>query len=158
MYYFRSHINMVISCYMVYLIATVSRRCCNISHINDINSSHLGDTYMFINSIVIDLYNSLIYYNKFKNAAQLLTQCDLVTPYGSTLNQVMLWATSHYLNQCWLMISVVVLYPPEDKFTRNAQDIYPWHEFEHYWFKITAACPRSQWVNIWPPLVYTMHH
>ena len=48
---------------------------------------------------------------------------------GSTLAQVMaccLTAPSHYLNQCWLIISEVLWHSPEGNFTWNAQDIYPW--------------------------------
>ena len=54
---------------------------------------------------------------------------------GSTLVQVMAWcltAPSHYLNQCWLIISEVLWHSTEGNFTWNAQDIYPWHEFENY--------------------------
>ena len=37
---------------------------------------------------------------------------------------------------------------PDGNFTRNAQDIYPWYEFEKfYWFKITAAYPKGRWVD-----------
>ena len=32
-------------------------------------------------------------------------------------------------------------------FLWNAQDIYPWYEFENYLFEITAVSPRGQWVN-----------
>ena len=42
------------------------------------------------------------------SAWQRLPHCGLVTPYGSPLAQVMaccLAAPSHYLNQCWLIIS-----------------------------------------------------
>ena len=68
----------------------------------------------------------------------------------STLANVMaccLMAPSHYLNQCWLIISEVLWYSPEGNFTWNAQDIYPWCEFENNWFKITSTSPRDQWVK-----------
>ena len=32
-------------------------------------------------------------------------------------------------------------------FTRNSQDTYPWYDFEHYKFKITAVSHKVQWVN-----------
>ena len=32
-----------------------------------------------------------------------------------------------------------MLYSPEGNFTENAQDIYPWYEFENDEFKITAS-------------------
>ena len=41
---------------------------------------------------------------------------------GSTLAQVMaycLTASSHYLNQCWLIISKVQWHPPESNFTKD---------------------------------------
>ena len=44
----------------------------------------------------------------------------------STLAQVMaccLTAPSHYLNQCWLIISEALWHSPVDHFTGNAQDI-----------------------------------
>ena len=52
----------------------------------------------------------------------------------STLAQVMaccLTAPSHYLNQCWLMISEVLWHSPDNNFTENT-DIYRWNEFEIY--------------------------
>ena len=51
----------------------------------------------------------------------------------STLAQVMaccLMAPSHYLNQCWLMISEVLWHSPDSNFTENTSDIYRWNEFE----------------------------
>ena len=53
----------------------------------------------------------------------------------STLNQVMaccLTAPSHYLNQCWLMISEVLWHSPDSNFTENTSVIYGWNEFEIY--------------------------
>ena len=35
----------------------------------------------------------------------------------------------------------------EDINMGNDQYIYPWYEFETYWFKITAASPRHQGVK-----------
>ena len=69
---------------------------------------------------------------------------------GSTLVQIMvccLTAPSHYLNQCWLIISEVLWHSPEGNFTWNAQDMYPWREFENCLFKITSTSPRGQSVN-----------
>ena len=46
---------------------------------------------------------------------------------GSTLAQVMvccLTAPSHYLNQCWLIISEVLWHSPQNKFIGIAQDIF----------------------------------
>ena len=71
---------------------------------------------------------------------------------GPTLVQVMpccLTAPSHYPNQYWLTISELFWHSPEGNFTGNAQDIYPWYEFEKYEFKITAASQRGQEINIW---------
>ena len=68
----------------------------------------------------------------------------------STLAQVMaccLTAPSHHLNHCWLTISVVLWHSPEGHYAWKAQDIYPWHEFENDWFKITLVSPRGQWVK-----------
>ena len=69
---------------------------------------------------------------------------------GSILAQVMaccLTAPCHYLNQCWLIISEVMWHSPEGNSTVNAQDIYPWYEFEYCKFNITVTFPIGQWVN-----------
>ena len=53
----------------------------------------------------------------------------------SILAQVMaccLRAPSHYLNQCWLMISEVLWHSPDSNFTENAYKIYRWNELEIY--------------------------
>ena len=70
---------------------------------------------------------------------------------GSTLAQVMaccLTAPSHYLNQYWLKTSV---WPCGIQlrmiFTRTAQDIYPWYQFENYWFKTSTTSFRDQWIS-----------
>ena len=49
---------------------------------------------------------------------------------GSTLAQVMaccLTAPSHYLNQCWLIISKVQWHPSESNFTRDTAAISHWN-------------------------------
>ena len=56
-------------------------------------------------------------------------------------------APSHYLNQCWLIISQVFWHKSNNNFTGDAHDIYPWYQFENYLFKIRAACSRGQWVK-----------
>ena len=62
---------------------------------------------------------------------------DVIWQQGSrsTLAQVMaccLTAPSHYLKQCWLMISGVLWHSPKSNFTENTQDICHWNEFEIY--------------------------
>ena len=69
---------------------------------------------------------------------------------GSTLAQVMaccLMAPSHYLNQCWLIISKVLLLSCEGNFTRDASIINHYNLFENYMSKISFKFPRGQWVN-----------
>ena len=58
-----------------------------------------------------------------------------------------LTASSHYLNQCWLIINGVLWYSPYNNFTSSAWDISSWYEFENYNFEIMATSPRGQWVN-----------
>ena len=60
----------------------------------------------------------------------ILTHCGLMTSWrhrsGSTLAQVMaccLTAPSHYLNQCWLIISEIQLHSSDGNFTRNTSVI-----------------------------------
>ena len=72
----------------------------------------------------------------------------------STLAQVMacgLTAPSHYLKQCWRIISEVfwLWHSPEGNFTGNAQNIYPWYEFENDLSKITATSPMGQGLELW---------
>ena len=69
---------------------------------------------------------------------------------GSTLAQVMAWcltAPSHYLNQCWLIISKVLWLSREGNFTRDASIINNKNLFENYMSKISFKFPRGQWVN-----------
>ena len=68
---------------------------------------------------------------------------------GSTLVQVMaccLTAPSHYLNQCWLIISEVLWHSPESNFTVEPISNY----CVLMGLKITfLKCgPRGRWVNI----------
>ena len=86
------------------------------------------------------------------HAEQAMWPSDAIWWYrhGSTLAQVMaccLTAPIHYLNQCWLITSEVLWHSHEDNFTRNAEGIYPWYEFESVQATITVASPRGQWVN-----------
>ena len=80
------------------------------------------------------------------------THCGLVTSYGngsgSTLAQVMacyLTSLSHYLNQCWLIISEVHY---QGSFTRDASSVNDYNLFETYISKISFKFLRGQWVKI----------
>ena len=53
--------------------------------------------------------------------------------YESTLAQVMaccLMARSHYLNQCWRIISKVQWYSPEGNYTRDTSAITQWNQIK----------------------------
>ena len=71
--------------------------------------------------------------------ARYLTHWGLVMPYGdkrsgSTLAQVMdccVRAPSHYLNQCWLIISKVEWHSSKGKFTRDTSAINHWNNLEN---------------------------
>ena len=70
---------------------------------------------------------------------------------GSTLAQVMaccLTAPSHYLNQCWLIISKVQWHSSEGNFTTETSAINHKHYLEKYSFKISFKSPRGWWVNM----------
>ena len=70
---------------------------------------------------------------------------------GSTLVQVMaccLTAPSHYLNQCWLIISKVLWHSSEDIIIRRFEGTNQYSKIEDYIFKITLRSPRGQWVNL----------
>ena len=66
----------------------------------------------------------------------------------STLARVMaccLAAPSHYLNQCWLIISEVLWH-----FLKaiSQKMLYSWYGLENCLFKMTATSPRGQWVKL----------
>ena len=66
--------------------------------------------------------------------------CDVICRHKtwSGLIQMMtccLIAPSHYLKQYWLIIAKVLKHSPKCNFKGNAQNTYPWYEFENYWFQ-----------------------
>ena len=74
---------------------------------------------------------------------------------GSTLARVMaccLTAPSHYLNQCWLIISEVQRHSPGRNFMRDVPTIIRWNELENHLTKSFLKSSRGQWVNILPPV------
>ena len=85
-----------------------------------------------------------------------LTHCDIVMSYGDRSGQTLVQviacchqAASHYLNQCWLLISEVLQHSPGNNSIASAQAIDQYNEFANYTIKITTTTPRGQWVN-WP--------
>ena len=69
---------------------------------------------------------------------------------GSTLARVMaccLTAPSHYLKQCWLIISKVLWHSFESNFIRDTSATIHWSQLENYLPKIKLQSPRGQWVN-----------
>ena len=69
----------------------------------------------------------------------------------STLVQVMaccLTAPSHYLNQCWLILSKVQRHSSVGNFTIDTSAISHWNYLENYISKISFKSPRGQWVKI----------
>ena len=72
---------------------------------------------------------------------------------GSTLAQVIaccLPTPSHYLNQCWLIISGVLWHLPESNFTASGQATILYNEFKNYTseIRITTTSPRDQWGKV----------
>ena len=69
---------------------------------------------------------------------------------GSTLAQVMvccLTAPSHYLNQCWIIISKILLHSSDGNFTRDTSVINDLNQHENYSYKMSLKSPRPQWNN-----------
>ena len=60
-----------------------------------------------------------------------------------------LTASSHYLNQCCLIIRKVQWYSSEDDSTSNISAINHSNNLEHYLYKIPLKSPRGQWVKVW---------
>ena len=69
----------------------------------------------------------------------------------STFAQVMaccLTAPSHYLNQCWFIISTVQWHSYKGSLTRDNSAIDHSNQLENYSSKIYFESPRGQWVNM----------
>ena len=65
---------------------------------------------------------------------------------GSTLAQLMAWcltAPSHYLNQCWLIISEVQWHSHQGNFTRDASTTNHQNLFKNYMSKIVSKFSRG---------------
>ena len=66
-------------------------------------------------------------------------------------------ASSHYLNQCWLITRGVVWCSPESNFTANVQAIILNNGFENHTYNITATSPRGQWINVTEQVLLGWH-
>ena len=87
------------------------------------------------------------------NSFNSLWPSDAIRRQGSrsTLVQVMaccLMAPSHYLNQCWQIISEVQWHSYQGDFTSDASTISHRNPFENYLSKILSKSPRGQWVKV----------
>ena len=58
-----------------------------------------------------------------------------------------LTAPSHYLNQCWLIISKVLWHSSEGIIMRRSEDTNQSNKIENCSFKMASRSPRGQWVN-----------
>ena len=79
----------------------------------------------------------------------------------STLAQVMaccLTAPSHYLNQCWLIITKVQSHSSGNHFTKDTSAINHWNQFENYLTKFSFKSPRGQWVKIFFHHIFQTNH
>ena len=71
---------------------------------------------------------------------------------GSTLAQVMaccLTTPSHYLDQCWLIISKALCHSYEGIMINISEDTNQWYYIKNVIFKIRSRYLRDQWVNVW---------
>ena len=69
----------------------------------------------------------------------------------STLVQVMaccLMAPSHYLNQCWLIVTKVQWCSSEGNFAWDITSISHWNSLENYFSRILLKSHWGQWVNL----------
>ena len=79
-------------------------------------------------------------------------------PSGSTLAQIMaccLMATSHYLNQCWLIIKGVLWHSPETNVTRCAYELNLQHLFEALLKLLPLLLKENELINrlsAWNPV------
>ena len=56
-----------------------------------------------------------------------------------------LMAPSHYLNQCWLLISEILWHSPKSNFTASTQTTSLYNEFEKY--TVSNIC--TTWINVY---------
>ena len=73
----------------------------------------------------------------------------------STLTQVMaccLTTPSHYLNQCWLIISKILWQSSDGIIMSRSEDTNQWNKIENYILRIVFRSPRPQWVNALPSI------
>ena len=89
-----------------------------------------------IHGSVVSMYTILVFNS--------LWPSETIWPHlsGSTLT-----APSHYLNQCWLIISEVLWHEPDWNFKSIIQVDILYNELENYNFEIIATPRRGQWVN-----------
>ena len=85
-----------------------------------------------------------------------LTHFGLMTPYGNVdLGQLVLvmacclTAPSHYLNQCWLIISKIQLHSSDGNFTRDTSVINDWNKHENYSSKISLKLAGANELRPW---------
>ena len=86
-----------------------------------------------------------------------LTHCGLVTPDGDGANTIAqvyilgaccLLVPSHYLTQCWLLISEILRHSPKSNFTSSGQAMAVYYQWvEDNSFKMTEISRRGLWVN-----------
>ena len=58
-------------------------------------------------------------------------------------------APSHCLNPYWLISSEVLWRSPKRNFSGNNQNICPRYDFDNYWYKLTTASHKDQWVKMY---------
>ena len=128
------------------------------------NKIFISRSWHYSKSLIILIFFCISNVNSLRPGDTLMYQCSWVNSLRpsdaiwchitwSPLVQEMAWcrmAPSQYLNQCWLIVSVVFWHPHEGDFTASAPDIYPRFEFEYYQFKITATSIRGRHVNMGP--------
>ena len=92
-----------------------------------------------------------------RQQAMTWTKVNSLGPHRATMAQVMACyrtASSHYLNQCWLLISVVLWHSPESKFTVSAQVtillflyLYGCENFSHTYLHTQTSIFISKYEN-----------
>ena len=102
-------------------------------------------------------YRSILSCAQIVQTEKKLTHCGPVTPFGSRnlgqhqLTQVMaccLTALSHYLHQCWVLISEVLWHSPKSNFRANARASVLYGEFENHTFKFVPLLPGANELTV----------
>ena len=103
----------------------------------------LGHTYKVSAWNSHEIYMISAIHTHFERISSTACETLMKQPPGISLT-----APSHYLNQCWRIISKVKWHSPKGKFTRYTSAVKYRNYLEDYVTKMSFKFPRGQWVDL----------